>query len=252
MVRSSAVNHMSDLLAVNAGQPERAAQRLGGSFPGDRCTAGAVRGLLIVEGGFPVPGKAPVEPHVVHAQEGILDDAEVGRVVEIARSEQLGVALEQAQAAVLAPVDEGQDGKVHLAEGLGQQGRTDGAGGVTGVVLEERRAPAPWKDRPRQEKAGQVQELAQVVVVSQAPDGVAENLLGVVGGNALGPADAQVVLLVLGEGRDDGAFTQHRLDDELFLRIAIRNGLPRGRATWGRGCRRCARCRVSHGSRDSG
>ena len=111
---------------------------------------------------------------------------------------------------------------MHAVEGLGDHRRAHGARGPACVVLEQAGAPAPGQDAIGEQEAGQVEDLAQVVVAAKAGGSVADHGHGIAVREPLGAADAHMIGLVVRQRRDDGALAEQGLDYQRLARIGVR------------------------------
>ncbi|MCY1529818.1 hypothetical protein D9M68_649840 [compost metagenome] len=88
--------------------------------------------------------------------------------------------------------DDGQDGVEHRLEGLRDQGGADRARGVAAAHRQQAAAPAHRHRRCGQQVAREVQDVLEVVAVTDAHHGETTDRLGLVDAQAGGPADAAV------------------------------------------------------------
>ncbi len=177
--------------------------------------------VVIVEPVLITPWQAPVNREVVQTEEGVFYDVEIGGVVEVLGGDQSGIALKESQTSVFIPVNKGQNGKIDLIERGCQHGGADGPGRWSGIVLEQAGTPVSGQDGPRQEKAGQIQHMAHVIIKAQVLDGVCHHLMGIFGLESAWTTDTQMVPAVLGDRHDDGANTQKGFNQQLFRQIAV-------------------------------
>ena len=106
---------------------------------------------------------------------------------------------------------------MHAAEGLGDQCRADGAGRLAGAERNHSPPPSGRHRRNGHEIAGEVEDVARVVLGAEPGDHEADHRLAVGIGEADGSADAGVEAVVLGERRRDTAFAQQDLDQRVHL-----------------------------------
>src|SRR5262245_57150507 len=103
----------------------------------------------------------------------------------------------------------------------GNHRRAYGARGLAGFVAEQAGAELPRHDPPREQKARQINDLANVIVVSQAAERVADDFLAIAIGEPARSADAQVFAFVDGQWADYRAEPELAFDDQLVVGVTV-------------------------------
>ncbi len=113
-----------------------------------------------------------------------------------------------------------QDRVADGLEGLGHQGRADGAGRIAAAEGQQAAAPAHRHRRFRQQVAHQIEDVFQVVGLPQAGNRMGDQARHILFAQADRPADAGVEGGVLGERHRDHPFGDVRLDQHRRVRVA--------------------------------
>src|SRR5581483_32204 len=183
---------------------------------------------------------AVVEPHALDDIK--LHDLEVGRKVEVSwRDERRGNLTPDPPRSHRAPprndprsgnravgqlLEAGNDRKADAVEAGGNQARADNPGRLSASEPERAAAETARHEADRQEVAGQVNDVLDVVSAADAAQRLVHHLGEVGGGKIVGAAYADIEIAVLAQGRKNHAAFDQCFDQQVARILAeLRNEL---------------------------